>query len=459
VTLIIPHESCLPLCEFRVSYNASRKPLRRALGVSISAAAIAFFGACQDAVTFTEPRANPALPASEVRDVPPPALTSLRPSAPAISSTCGAGVTYKLSDGIRTPGTVIINNDASNLYITYSATSQHWWISDTRLAASKDPNAIPRDENGAPAPWSFTEAGQHEPPLTSITHQLSLASLGASAGQTVYVAAMAGLVHPRDESNYEGAWDWMVMWGLADVAQPANVVNAYVINACAPKEDLPPQTPGAAALITITFDDGWKTTITNAYPVLRDLGLKGNLAINSQPIDEHWSSYMTLADLNTLWAAGWKIVNHSVSHADLTTLGIAAMEREIRDNKAWLEAHGFGPTDVFIVPFHSWGQRERDMILKYHTRVRGYTIDQFSPEKYVKMPFAEPADLTAFEPEYAPFTTQAGRDLTLKKIDYAVKNGMFLDLLFHKVTTQQVPAFKLLMSDIAARYKANIGTW
>ena len=56
-------------------------------------------------------------------------------------------------------------------------------------------------------------------------------------------------------------------------------------------------------------------------------------------------------------------------------------------------------------------------------------------------------------------STQAGRDLTMSKIDYAVKNGMFLDLMFHKITPKQLPAFKQLMTDIAAKYKANIGTW
>jgi peptidoglycan/xylan/chitin deacetylase (PgdA/CDA1 family) len=402
---------------------------------------------------------NPQLPASEVRNYPTPALTSLRPTPPAIASTCGPGVTYKLSDGVRSPATVTINNDASNLYITYAVTQQHWWISDTRLAAVTDAASIPRDENGAPEPWSFTEAAAHEPPQTSITHQVPLSSIGAGAGQTIYVAVMGGLVHPRDESNYEGAWVWMVLWALADVNNPCQVVNAFVINSCAPVVDTTPAAPPSPGYITLTFDDGWKTTIRNVYPVLRDLGLKGNVSVNSQPVDEGWSDYMTLADLQTLWDAGWKIVNHTVSHPDLTTLSAAAMEKEISDNKAWLEKHGFGPTDVFIVPFHSWGPRERTVIQKYAKRVRGHTIDEFSPEKFVKMPWTEPLDLTAFEPEFAPFTTQAGRDLTLKKIDYAVKNGMFLVLMFHKITTKQLPAFKQLMTDINARYKANIGTW
>jgi peptidoglycan/xylan/chitin deacetylase (PgdA/CDA1 family) len=441
-----------------LSFKASPPSFCRTLGIAISAAVLLTLTACQDSITITEPRANPELPASEVRSFPTPALTSLRGSPPSIATTCGTGSSYKLSDGIRTIGTVTVNNDATYLYVTYAITSQHWWISDTRLAANKDANAIPRDENGVAEPWSFTEIGEHEPPLTSITHQIALSSLGAAAGQTVHIAAMGGVVHPRDESNYDGAWDWMVMWGLNDVSRPGEVINAYVVNACAPKPDDPPA-PTAASLITITFDDGWKTTVTNAYPVLRDLGLPGNVAVNSQPVDEQWSSYMTLADLNTLWGAGWKIVSHTTTHSDLTSLSDAQLDRELRESQQWLISHGFGPTDVLIVPFHSWGPRERAAIQKYYKRARGYTVNQFWPERYVKMPYMEPYDLTAFEPEYAPFTTANGRALTMQKVEHAVKNGMFLDIMFHKITPGQLPAFKILMTDLAAKYKPYIGTW
>jgi peptidoglycan/xylan/chitin deacetylase (PgdA/CDA1 family) len=435
------------------------RSIPRALSLAVVAGVAIALSACQDSIRLTEPAANPLLPASEVHEFPTPALSSLRPTAPMLSSTCGAGVTYALSDGIRSPGTVNINNDADYLYVTYVITSQHWWISDTRIGADKDASRIPHEDNGEPAPWSFTEAAAHEPPITSVTHQISLASLGASAGETVYIAAFGGVVHPRDESNYDGPWDWMVMWGLADVNDPSSVINAYVVNECAPQVEDPPADPTADPLITITFDDGWKTTITNAYPVLRDLGLKGNIALNSEPIDGGWSAYMTLDDLNTLWAAGWKIVSHTTTHSDLTTLSDAQLDHELKDSQQWLVDHGFGPTDVLIVPFHSWGPRERAAIQKYYKRARGYTIDQFSPEKYVSMPFTEPYDLTAFEPQYAPFTTEAGRELTMQKIDYAVKNGKFLDLLFHKVTDRQLPAFRLLMTDIANKYRANIGQW
>jgi peptidoglycan/xylan/chitin deacetylase (PgdA/CDA1 family) len=437
----------------------SRAELRRGLIGVVPFAIAALFAGCQDSITFAGPQVNPELPASEVRSIPAPVLSELRPSMPVIPSTCGAEVMYHLSDGVHDIGTVRVNNDAENIYVTYATPTEHWWISDTRLAVVTDKQDVPHEDDGTPAPWSFPDTGVHEPPITSVTHQIPLSRVGAGAGQTVYVAAMAGVVHPRDESNYDGPWDWMVMWGLSDPAAPSQVINTYVINDCAPSDTVTEEPPTADGMITITFDDGWKTTITNAFPVLDELGLKGNIAVNSEPIDGGWSDYMTLKDLNTLWAHGWHIVSHSVSHPDLTTLSDADLDHELRDSQQWLVDHGFGPTDVFIVPYHSWGPRERTAIAKYYKRVRGHTSDEFEPEKFVDMPFKEPLDLTAFEPQYAPFTTERGRELTLEKIDYVVNHGKFLDLLFHKITNKQVPAFKLLMEQIAAKYRGNIGQW
>jgi hypothetical protein len=114
---------------------------------------------------------------------------------------------------------------------------------------------------------------------------------------------------------------------------------------------------------------------------------------------------------------------------------------------------------VFIVPFHSWGTRERAMIQQYHTYVRGHTVDEFSPERYASWPVTQPLDITAFEPQYAPYSTEKGRALTMAKVKYAVDNGLYLDLMFHKVPTTTLPQFKELMTQIATQYGANVRTW
>jgi peptidoglycan/xylan/chitin deacetylase (PgdA/CDA1 family) len=433
-------------------------PSKRSLCRTVAAlplVSLALASACRDNA-ITNPQGDGKLPASEVRTIPAPTLSSLHSTAPTVA-TCGPAVTYQLTDGSRTAGSVSISNDATTLYVTYAITAQHWWMSDSRLAVARTAAEIPKDDDGQPAPWSFPYSGVHEPPITSYAYTIPLSSVGAQGGSKIVVAAMAGVVHPVDENNYDGDWEWMVMWGVSGSAGSLQVIQEYTVTACADQPPPPPVTTGGA-MITLTFDDGWKTTINNVYPVLRDLGLKGNVAVNPEPIDGGWSDYMRLADLNTLKAAGWSIVSHSISHPDLTTLSADSLDKELRLSQKWVADHGFGPTNVFIVPFHSWGSRERSAIATYYKYARGYTIDQFYPEKFVKTPITTPLDLTAFEPEFAPYKTAAGRALTMDKVRHAVDNSEFLDLMFHKIPATQVPAFKELMTQVAA-YKTNIRTW
>jgi peptidoglycan/xylan/chitin deacetylase (PgdA/CDA1 family) len=369
--------------------------------------------------------------------------------------SCSAPTVYKLTNIRHTPGTVTVTNDASNLYVNYQITRDHWFISDTRLAVAKKYEEIPQDHRGRPLPWSFPHIGEHEPVVTSVTYALSLSELGVKAGDKVVVAAMAGVVHPK-HGRYDGPWEWMVVWGIGNISgRSIETIHNYTITNCGEPEPTPPTTGG---IFTLTFDDGWLTTRTNVFPVLRDLGLKGNVAVNSEPIDGGWSGYMSLGQLRDLHNAGWSIVSHSVTHRDLTTLSNDELHTELRESKAWLQRHGFGPTDVFIVPFHRWGERERAAIQQYYSRARGFSANQFMPPMLVKYPVTQPYDITGYEPEFAPFTTAEGREQTLALVRRAIEQGEVIDLFFHQITTEQLPAFRTLMMSLA-QYKANLRTW
>jgi peptidoglycan/xylan/chitin deacetylase (PgdA/CDA1 family) len=416
-------------------------------------------GACSENALTTSPtpgETQQEVPAAEVRTVAPPVTGNLHSSAPALA-TCAPAVTYQLTDGRRIVGKVTVANDAQNLIVTYAATSPDWYISDTRLAVAKSLLSIPQDNNHLPLPWQFPYSGVHQPVVGSYTYSVALSTLGVNPGDDVVVAAMAGVVHPKNGKDYAGAWEWLVMWGIGNIqGRSLETLHNFTVARCANQP--PPVQSTSGGMVTITFDDGWKTTYDNAYPVLKQLGLKGNVAVNPDPVDGGWSAYMTLANVRELYNAGWSVVSHTMSHRDLTTLSDADLDHELRDSKAWVEKNGFGPTNVFIVPFHSWGDRERTAVAKYYKYVRGYTVNQFWPARFAKVPITTPMDLTAFEPEYAPFTTPEGRTATMDYVKRAVKEGEFVDLMFHQITPAQLPDFRTLMTEVAA-YKANVRTW
>ena len=444
--------------------TTSRSMRRLARWVPIAAIALAAGCTRTDVLTSPPGGSTGALPALQTKPITAPDLSSLKSSAPTIA-TCAPPTVFPLTDGSRTVGSVSVSNDATNIYVTYATPTKYWWIANTQLAVAKSAADVPRDASGAASPWDFPLSGEHTPPITSVTYTVAMSSVGVTTGQTAYVSAMAGLEHPVTETDagLEGAWEWIVMWGVGNTASTSTeVIHPYTVASCSgtvtpPPVVTPPATSGG--VITITFDDGFATTYNNAYPVLKKLGMVADAAVNPTPIDEGWGDYMTPAQVQELWNQGWAVVSHTMDHQDLTTLSAPAMEAEIRDSKAWIVSHNYGPSSMFVVPFHSWGARERAMIANYHTYVRGHTIGEWSPERYTAWPITQPFDIYAFEPEFAPYKTAQGRALTMTKIKYAVDNGKYLDLMFHRVPTATLPQFQELMTEIATSYKANLRTY
>ncbi len=94
----------------------------------------------------------------------------------------------------------------------------------------------------------------------------------------------------------------------------------------------PTPTPGTTfnrALISLTFDDGWKSIYINGLTGLNKYGFKSTQYINSEPIEEGFSGYMTPADVQAFAAAGHEIAWHTRTHADLATSDTATRNTEL----------------------------------------------------------------------------------------------------------------------------------
>lgn len=99
--------------------------------------------------------------------------------------------------------------------------------------------------------------------------------------------------------------------------------------------------------IVISFDDGYRSHYEKARPVLQKLGWPGVLNLKTGNLDE---GEMTRSQVRGLLRAGWELASHTLTHADLTTLGPADLERELVESRALLRKLFKTAVDFFCYP-------------------------------------------------------------------------------------------------------------
>lgn len=109
--------------------------------------------------------------------------------------------------------------------------------------------------------------------------------------------------------------------------------------------------------VSVSFDDGWKSAITNAEPLLAKYRMPATFYIISErPEDTYrWSEYMDANDLRTLAARGHEIGVHTRSHKHLPDLSDEEARSEIFQGLKDLQALGFRPR-TFAYPFGEWNR-------------------------------------------------------------------------------------------------------
>jgi peptidoglycan/xylan/chitin deacetylase (PgdA/CDA1 family) len=116
--------------------------------------------------------------------------------------------------------------------------------------------------------------------------------------------------------------------------------------------------------VVLSFDDGYLNDLTDALPVLRRFGWPGvlNLEVNNvRPGD------LTAAQVRVLIRAGWEVDAHTLTHPDLTTLGSAALRREVAGSRDWIRRRFGVPVSFFCYPA---GKYDADVVAA--VRAAGY---------------------------------------------------------------------------------------
>ncbi len=306
------------------------------------------------------------------------------------------------------------------------------------------------DSHGSTVSVEFVADAHAGPPAVLTLSADSV--LMSAAGETVLLVPAFADAYGNAAQSTQVPWtssDSAVATVAADglvTGRQAGVV--YVTGSVGASSDSLLVTVTLRGAITVTFDDGWRTTYDQALPVFQEFDLSANVAVNPGSVE--WSGYLDLSHLQALHEEGWSLVNHTMSHARLTDLTDAELDREVREGKEFLDAQGFRGSDIFIVPYHQWGDRERKAVARYHRAARGVAANYFYPtDSLVGWMPSEPLDMTGMEADSLPYTTPQGRDRLRALLQRTRDEGVFVDLFFHRVPPENVPALRKTLSILA----------
>jgi peptidoglycan/xylan/chitin deacetylase (PgdA/CDA1 family) len=124
-------------------------------------------------------------------------------------------------------------------------------------------------------------------------------------------------------------------------------------------------------MVTITLDDGWATQFTGARPALKQRGIRSTYYLESEPIREHWTTYMHAADVQALIDEGNEVACHTKTHPDLTTLTAEQVESQLRDSQAFLKTRfGLSAVPAFAAPFGRYNDAILSTVKQYYTSHR-----------------------------------------------------------------------------------------
>ena len=131
--------------------------------------------------------------------------------------------------------------------------------------------------------------------------------------------------------------------------------------------------PKSGPVISLTFDDGWKSIHEFALPVMNERNFKGTAYITTEFIASD-SNYVTEEDILEYADSGWEIGAHTLRHENMTEIS----ESDLLDNmilpKERLELLINNPVKSFSTPFGAYD----DTVLEYTSAIYENHVNAWS---------------------------------------------------------------------------------
>lgn len=135
--------------------------------------------------------------------------------------------------------------------------------------------------------------------------------------------------------------------------------------------------PIQAKFFVITFDDGYSSVYTDAFPIMKEFGFTGTLFLTTSFIreqhrqDNSWDTtgedkwpvqHLLWHEVLQLMDEGWEVGSHGATHRPLTYLPNDVAKNEIEYSKAFLEHRLSTPIRFFSYPFGNHDDRIKAMV-------------------------------------------------------------------------------------------------
>ncbi len=178
-------------------------------------------------------------------------------------------------------------------------------------------------------------------------------------------------------------------------------------------------------IVSITFDDGWSDQYTNANPILKQYNMPATFYLVASFLNT--PDYMTATQAKSLRSTGNELASHSYTHANLTTLGTTALNRETSTAKTKLVQLVGAPIDNFASPYGAYNDnvitKLKSVYNSHRTVTPGYN-SKYSFDKYA-IKVQNITDKTT-EAEVSSW------------VNYAKQNNLWLVLVYHQISNDNL---------------------
>lgn len=176
--------------------------------------------------------------------------------------------------------------------------------------------------------------------------------------------------------------------------------------------------PLKEAMVSISFDDIWKTAYTRGAGELEKRGFKGSFYITRLYTETPAESYASLDDVKDLIKRGHEIGSHSHRHTALSSMAAADLIEDIRKSTTLLNEIG-APNSGIAYPFGDFDGEVETEVQRYHA--------------YARTSLVGLNDTTAsrYRLRIVPVTTDTSTADLIQWVQAAQESKTWLILLFH----------------------------